>query len=174
MQVLHEIGSPALTQLDEKTWSPFICFDPAFDPWSYDIDGDCYISLNEANAAVNDYVIGNITESQRDTVVALWKNGTRNPACVAPEFNPWDYDVDGDCYISMSEAQVAVNDFNYGKLNEAQRDEVVALWQNNTRNPACPPIEVPFPWQWLLIGGAAITGAILLIPKPKKAKEKIK
>jgi len=29
-----------------------------------------------------------------------------------------------------------------------------------------------FPWQWLAIGGAAIAGVILLIPKPKKAVKK--
>lgn len=31
-----------------------------------------------------------------------------------------------------------------------------------------------FPWQWVAIGGAAIAGVILLIPRPKKAKEKVK
>ena len=40
------------------------------------------------------------------------------------------------------------------------------------RDGKCVKKEVPFPWQWLAIGGAAILGVILLIPK--KAKEKIK
>lgn len=38
----------------------------------------------------------------------------------------------------------------------------------------CVKKEVAFPWQWFAIGGAAIAGVILLIPKPKKVKEKIK
>lgn len=54
---------------------------PTFDPWVYDIDGDCYISMSEAQAAVNDCFMGLITGAQRDQVVALWQSGTRNPAC---------------------------------------------------------------------------------------------
>jgi len=33
-------------------------------------------------------------------------------------------------------------------------------------------IKEAFPWQWLAIAGAGIAGVILLIPKPKKPKEK--
>jgi len=54
-----------------------------------------------------------------------------------PTFDPWAYDVNGDCYIGLSEAQAAVHDCYMGFINEAQRDQVVALWQNGTRNPAC-------------------------------------
>jgi len=36
----------------------------------------------------------------------------------------------------------------------------------------CVKKEAAFPWQWLAIGGVAIAGVLLLIPKPKKAKEK--
>ena len=52
-------------------------------------------------------------------------------------FNPWAYDTDGDCYISIPEALVAVNDCHYGRISEAQRDEVVYLWQNSIENPSC-------------------------------------
>jgi len=54
----------------------------AFDPWSYDADKDCFISMSEAMAAVHDWEsLGIITEAQANQVVALWQNGTKNPAC---------------------------------------------------------------------------------------------
>lgn len=52
-------------------------------------------------------------------------------------FDPWVYDTDGDCYISMSEAQVAGHDCFMGVITEAQRDKVVYLWENSVRNPVC-------------------------------------
>jgi hypothetical protein len=191
---LHAILTANGVVLDERTMQVIVTYNPSVTAWSYDRDGDCYISQEEAMYAVNDYNYGEIPRSLRDEVVALWENHIRNPACAAPDFNPWDYDTDGDCYISQEEAMYAVNDYNYGKLSEEQRDEVVALWTNNTRNPECgvPPVcetdtdcpegyvcrggkcvkEGAFPWQWLLIGGMAITGVLLLIPKPKKAVKK--
>jgi len=53
-------------------------------------------------------------------------------------FDPWVYDTDGDCYISASEALAAVHDWQWmGTITEAQANQVVALWQSGTRNPAC-------------------------------------
>jgi hypothetical protein len=52
-----------------------------FDPWVYDVDGDCYISQSELLAAFHDYVYGVITDEQELQVAALYENGTRNPAC---------------------------------------------------------------------------------------------
>jgi len=210
---LHAILTVNGAVIDERTMQAIVTYDPSVTAWSYDADGSCYISFQEAQYAMVDYNWGKIPESLRDEVVSLWENHTRNPACVAPEFNPWDYDLDGDCYISQSEAMHAVADYNFGKISEAQRDEVVALWTNHTWNPACgvPPecetdadCEAPTPycvggvcvecrtdadcpegsickdgkcvkkisWQWLAIGGAAILGALLLIPKPKKVVKK--
>lgn len=140
MQVLHEIGSPALAPLDEKTWSVVYCFDPTFDPWTYDTDGDCYISAHEFSFAMNDYNQGRITLAQLETVTTLWENGIRNPACGVPP----ECETDADCVEKYGEGYVC-------------------------RNGKCVR-EGEFPWMWLAIGGAALAGAILLIPK-EKAKE---
>lgn len=77
-------------------------------------------------------------------------------------FAPWVYDTDGDCYISLSESNVAVHDCYMGVITEAQRDEVVALWQNGTRNPACPPLIwewIKAHWKWIAGG----VGAVIVI-----------
>ena len=47
----------------------------AFDPWSYDKDGDGYISMSEALAAVHDAVYGKITQAQAEAVIALKDSG---------------------------------------------------------------------------------------------------
>jgi len=64
----------------------------AFDPWTYDADGDCYISDTEKDQAIADWQSGIITMSNAMAVVNLWVMGTRNPACVAPkEAFPWKW-----------------------------------------------------------------------------------
>jgi len=58
----------------------------AFDPWSYDFDGDCYISLSEKDKAIEDWQNDIITMSDANAVVNLWTMGTKNPGCNgAPE-----------------------------------------------------------------------------------------
>ena len=146
----------------------------AFDPWVYDQNKDCYISEAEKAQAEADYQNGVITMSNLMAVVNLWLNSTRNPACgTPPVFDPWAYDTDGDCYISTAEKDQAIADWQSGVITMSNAMAVVNLWNQHTRNPACGgPLPEEFPWKWLAIAGAAIAGVILLIPGPKKAKEK--
>ena len=46
----------------------------AFDPWSYDFNGNGYIDTDEVLAAASDYSGGIITRDEVDQVVYLWQN----------------------------------------------------------------------------------------------------
>lgn len=56
-------------------------------------------------------------------------------------FDPWQYDTDNSCYIEVGEVVKAANDHLAGLITKEQADQVTALWENHTRNPACgaPP-----------------------------------
>jgi hypothetical protein len=75
-----------------NTRNPACGIPPVFDPWSYDADGDCYISTSEKDKATVDYQSGVITMSNLMAVVNLWEWSTRNPAC-----GPQTCLVDADC-----------------------------------------------------------------------------
>jgi len=45
-------------------------------------------------------------------------------------------------------------------------------WDTVNAGEAPPPPPGEFPWMWLAIGGAALAGVILLIPKAKEKIEK--
>lgn len=56
---------------------------PVFDPWYYDLNGDCYISgLDEITQAALDRNNGIITWDQYREIAYLYTNHIRNPACV--------------------------------------------------------------------------------------------
>lgn len=59
----------------------------SFDPWKYDVDGNCYIEKQEALQAISDYYAGLILLEQANEVISLYMGGARNPACVAPEID---------------------------------------------------------------------------------------
>jgi len=62
-------------------------------------------------------------------------------------FDPWIYDTNKDCYIDVGEATVALHDYTVlGTITESQWLQVLNLWQNSTKNPAC---EVTTGWQLL-------------------------
>jgi len=52
-------------------------------------------------------------------------------------FDPWVYDTDGDCYISTSERDQAIADWQSGKITMSNAQAVVNLWNQHTKNPAC-------------------------------------
>jgi hypothetical protein len=180
----------------------------AFDPWSYDTDKDCYISMSEAMAAVNDYNYGVITQSQSLQVVNLWQNGTKNPACgigdwqlLATKTFTIQPSITGDWQL------LATKTFTIQPSTTGDWQELASKTFTVTPEGYVPPVtcsvdadcpenevckggkcvcaegyernasgvcvkKTAFPWQWVAIAGAAIAGVILLIPKPKKAKEK--
>ncbi len=52
-------------------------------------------------------------------------------------FDPWVYDADGDCYISESERDQAVADWQSGIITMSNAMAVVNLWVMGTVDPAC-------------------------------------
>lgn len=56
---------------------------------------------------------------------------------IAPPFDPWSYDLDGNGIIETSELLTASNDYNAGIITRAQLDQVTALWE--ATKPPPPP-----------------------------------
>jgi hypothetical protein len=50
-------------------------------------------------------------------------------------FDPWSYDRDGNGKIDAGEVLEAANDCLQGKITEAERDQVAALWQSGEVMP---------------------------------------
>lgn len=100
-----------------------------FNPWIYDIDKNGKISKAEALKAISDYFAGKITKGQILEVLLLY---------FGLPFDPWIYDVNKSCYIEVAELLQAVNDYFAALITIEQYQEVRALWENYTKNPACP------------------------------------
>ena len=66
-----EVTDSALAT-DTDTATVLVTEEGAIDPWIYDIDDDDVISHDEALAAVNDYLAGNITKADALAVVILY------------------------------------------------------------------------------------------------------
>lgn len=50
---------------------------------------------------------------------------------IAPTFDPWSYDFNGNGYIDTNEALAAANDYFDGKITKEQMEQVYYLWQND-------------------------------------------
>ena len=171
----------------------------AFDPWSYDTDKDCYISISEAMAAVNDYNYGVITQSQSLQVVNLWQNGTKNPACgigdwqlVATKTFTIQPSTTGDWQLLATKTftiQPITGDWQllvtktFTVTPEGYVPPVACSVDADCPEGykcdkgVCVPVKPPVPWGWILAIGAIIA-AIALWPtkkpteKPTEKKEK--
>lgn len=54
-----------------------------------------------------------------------------------PVFDPWDYDLNVSCYIETDEMQTAIDDWVSNIIDTHQLLQVINLWSEGTRNPAC-------------------------------------
>jgi len=167
----------------------------AFDPWSYDSDKDCYISVAEATVALHDYsYLGTITEAQWLQVFNLWQNGTKNPACGVTtgwvEIGSLEFTLTPPVlggWVEIGSIEFTLTPPVTGGWEEIGEMEFELIPEGFIptcsvdadcpegyvcKDGKCVKKEAVFPWKWLAIAGAAIAGVILLIPRPKKAKER--
>jgi len=72
-------------------------------------------------------------------------------------FDPWSYDTDGDCYIGLQEALLAVSDYYADLITKEQVDQVTELWQNNIRNPACVAPPLTYHLEVYTVGDGTVT-----------------
>lgn len=79
-------------------------------------------------------------------------------------FDPWSYDADGNGKISMSEALNATNDCTNKKITEAQRDQVIALWQSGAVKPT--PWGAGSPTRTLIGLYQATENVVIAVPVP--------
>ena len=120
----------------------------AFDPWSYNKNKDCYIDVNEAkNPACGVEVAG-------------WKLLDTVTVTLAPLGG----EVAGWKLLDTMRVTLAPPEISCSVDADCPEGYVC-------RDGKCVK-KTAFPWQWLAIGGAFITGVILLIPRPKKAVKK--
>ena len=120
----------------------------AFDPWSYNKNKDCYIDVNEAkNPACGVEVAG-------------WKLLDTVTVTLAPLGG----EVAGWKLLDTMRVTLAPPEISCSVDADCSEGYVC-------RDGKCVK-KTAFPWQWLAIGGAFITGVILLIPRPKKAVKK--
>ena len=120
----------------------------AFDPWSYNKNKDCYIDVNEAkNPACGVEVAG-------------WKLLDTVTVTLAPLRG----EVAGWKLLDTMRVTLAPPEISCSVDADCSEGYVC-------RDGKCVK-KTAFPWQWLAIGGAFITGVILLIPRPKKAVKK--
>lgn len=53
------------------------------------------------------------------------------------EFDPWAWDKNKNCYIDIDENLDAVDAYIAGWITQAQLNEIIYLYENHIRNPAC-------------------------------------
>jgi len=140
----------------------------AFDPWSYNKNKDCYIDVNEAkNPACGVEVAGwklldtvTVTLAPLGGEVAGWKLLDTVTVTLAPLGG----EVAGWKLLDTMRVTLAPPEISCSVDADCSEGYVC-------RDGKCVK-KTAFPWQWLAIGGAFITGVILLIPRPKKAVKK--
>lgn len=74
-------------------------------------------------------------------------------AVEAVPFDPWVYDIDGSCYIEISEQLKATDDYIKGLITIDQLYQVKDLFEGNIRNPACLIFD---PWAYDTNGSSYI------------------
>lgn len=112
------------------------------------------------NVTVIDAVTGEFMASGIPPISAI-PRPTPSPQLPEPKvggFNPWSYDLNGDCWISMSEAMTALNDCTHGYITEEELNMVMYLWQNNIRNPGCSQMAEAFVFTGPMFRGSCTGG----------------
>lgn len=113
------------------------------------------------NVTIIDAVTGEFIASGIPPISAI-PRPTPSPSFPEPKvgsgFDPWSYDLNDNCYISMSEAMRAQNDYTYGYITEEELEMVMYLWQNNVRNPNCSQMAEAFVFTGPMFTGSCTGG----------------